>query len=300
MAVPLQVQNEVIGLIYVDSRVLRRGFTPSDLILLTVFANVAAMRIDRERHIDLQQQEQRRTRDLQQAAEIQRGILPSKPPAVNGLDLAGHNAPCQTVGGDYYDFIPYPDGRLALVLADVAGKGMAAAMLMSNLEACVRLLTEEPQQLATLIGRLNRSMAAKCPSNRFITLFMLVVDPATGEATYCNAGHNPALIVRASGAVEELTAVGTILGFLPEIGYEEHACRLERGDMIALYSDGITEATDGGNEQFGEERLKQLLVARRHDPAAGVVASVVSAVGAWCPYEVAEDDITVIVARRLT
>jgi sigma-B regulation protein RsbU (phosphoserine phosphatase) len=296
--VPLPADNEVIGLIYVDSRSFGRRFADADLILLSVFANVAAIRIDRERHLELRQQEEFRTRDLQQAAEIQRGILPGRPPTLDGLDLAGHNAPCQTVGGDFYDFIPYADGRLGLVLADVAGKGMAAAMLVSNLQACVRLLTEEPPGLATLVARLNKSMAARCPANRFITLFMIVVDPRTGEATYCNAGHNPALIVRATGEVEELKAVGVVLGFLPDVVYEEHPARLAEGDMLVLYSDGITEATDADTTQFGEERFKEILVARRNDTAADIVAAVVSAVAAWCPSDVADDDITIIVARR--
>ena len=299
MAVPLQAENEVIGLIYVDSRSFGKTFSDTDLILLSVFANVAAIRIDRERHLDLQRLEQLRSRDLEQAAEIQRGILPGKPPSIDGFDLAGHNAPCQTVGGDFYDFIPYADGRLALVLADVAGKGMAAALLVSNLQACVRLLTEDPPPLPILIARLNKSMAARCPSNRFITLFMIVIDPATGEATYCNAGHNPALVVRASGDVLTLSAVGTILGFLPDIVYEEHPARVEAGDMLVLYSDGITEATDADKAQFGEERLRAIVTARRGEPASDIVSAVVSAVAAWCPTDVADDDITIIVARRL-
>lgn len=299
MAVPLHTQNEVIGLIYVDSRRFDCKFAETDLILLSVFASVAAIRIDRERHIELQRQEQWRTRDLMQAAEIQRGFLPRNPPTIAGLDLAGHNEPCRTVGGDYYDFIPYPDGRLALVLGDVAGKGMAAAMLMGNLEACVQILSEDPTDLATLMSRLNRSMTARCPSNRFITLFMFVLDPKTGAATFCNAGHNPALVVRASGKVETLAAIGTILGFMPDVAYDEHVWQLEPGDMLVLYSDGITEAIDSNEEQFGEQRLTDLVVARRGESAADIVAAVVQAVDEWCPSEVADDDITLIVARRI-
>ncbi len=299
MAVPLQTENEVIGLIYVDTSRFMREFTANDLSLLTVLANVAAIRIDHERHLELRRQDQSRNRDLQQAAEIQRGILPLTPPVVPGLDLAGHNAPCLTVGGDYYDFIPYADGRLALVLGDVAGKGMAAALLMSNLQARVQLLTEESLPLDALMSRLDRSMAAKCPANRFITLFICVIDPRTGDTRYCSAGHNPAIVVRASGEVETLAAVGTVLGVLPELGYAEHAARLEPGDAIAIYSDGITEARGADDEEFGEARLARLLVARRGDPAEHIVAAVLQAVGEWCPAEEPDDDITLIVARRV-
>ena len=299
MAVPLQTQEDVIGLVYVDSRLFVREFTPDDLSLLTVLANVAAVRIDHEHHLVLQRQEQRRTRDLEQAAEIQRSILPMVPPSVGGYDLAGHNAPCRTVGGDYYDFIPYPDGRLALVLGDVAGKGMAAAMLMSNLQAKVRLLTEDPPELSAMMERLDRSISANCPANRFITLFMCVLDPATGAFTYCNAGHNPALVIRASGEVETLEALGTVLGILPELGYTEQPQQVRPGDMLAIYSDGVTEAPGEHGEEFGEQRLTNLLISRRDEPAVEIVQSVIEAIASWCPSEIAEDDITLLVARRL-
>jgi serine phosphatase RsbU (regulator of sigma subunit) len=298
MAVPLQTQDQVIGLVYVDSRLFVREFTPNDLNLLTVLANVAAIRIDRERHLQLQQQEQRRTRDLQQAAEIQRSVLPQRPPRMPGLDLAGHNAPCRTVGGDYYDFIAYPDGRLALVLGDVAGKGMSAALLMSSLQARVQLLTEDPVDLPTLFHRLDRSIAAKCPSNRFITFFMCLVDPSTGAATYCNAGHNPALVVRTSGQVETLEAMGTVLGILPELGYEMQEERLEPGDLIAIYSDGVTEARNPEGDEYGQDRLAELLATRRGDSADEIIQAVNESLKEWCGPAPPEDDITLIVARK--
>jgi serine phosphatase RsbU (regulator of sigma subunit) len=296
MAVPLQTQTEVIGLIYVDSRLFVREFTADDLNLLTVLANVAAIRIDHEKHLELQRQEARRSLDLEQAAEIQRGILPAKPPAVPGMDIAGHNAPCRTVGGDYYDFIMYQDGRLVLVLGDVAGKGMAAAMLMSNLQARVQMLTEEPIPLDVLMGRLDKSIANNCPSNRFITMFMCVLEPTTGRVVYCNAGHNPAFIVRGSGKVETLRAVGTVLGVLPDLGYENQFAQLEHGDLIAIYSDGVTEATRE-EEEFGEDRLEKILVEHRDKPAKEIVALVTGALNEWTSSGVPEDDITLIVAR---
>jgi serine phosphatase RsbU (regulator of sigma subunit)/pSer/pThr/pTyr-binding forkhead associated (FHA) protein len=299
MAVPLQTRDDVIGLIYVDSRLFVREFTPDDLNLLTVLANVAAIRIDHEQHRELQRQEQRRTRDLEQAAEIQRGILPARPPRIRGLDVAGHNAPCRTVGGDYYDFFRYPEGRLALVLADVAGKGMAAAMLMSNLQARVQLLMEAPpESLAALVDRLDRSISANCPPNRFITLFLCVVDPETGAVEYCNAGHNPALLVRSSGRVEMLEAVGTVLGILPELGYEARTAELGPGELIAIYSDGVTEATGLDGEEFGLERLADLLASKRSERASDIAEAVLDGLRSWCASEVAEDDVTLVVVRR--
>jgi serine phosphatase RsbU (regulator of sigma subunit) len=299
MAVPLQTESEVIGLIYVDSRLFVREFTADDLNLLTVLANHAAIRIDLERYLRLKEADARRTRDLEQAAEIQRGILPRAAPDVRGLDIAGHNAACRTVGGDYFDFIPYDDGRWALVVGDVAGKGMSAALLMSSLQARVQLLAVEGTDLATLMSRLDHAIASRCPQNRFVTLFLCVIDAATGEASYCNAGHNPALLVRASGEVLPLAAMGTVLGILPDLGYQEQRFRLEPGDLIAIYSDGVTEATNGEDEEFGAERLAELLIARRDETADDIVHAVNDALSDWTGGGPPEDDITLVVARRV-
>lgn len=298
MAVPLQTENEVIGLVYVDSRLFVHEFTPDDLNLLTVLANVAAIRIDHERHKQLQRLEQRRTLDLEQAAEIQRALLPKDAPQIAGLDLAGYNAPCRTVGGDYYDFITYPDGRVAVVLGDVAGKGMSAALMMSSLQARVRLLAEDLSDLAGMMGRLDKSVATNCPNNRFITMFMVVIDPGTGEAVCCNAGHNPALLVRASGEVQRLEAAGTVLGILPDLGYEEQRIVLGRGDLIAVYSDGVTEAVRGDDEEFGEERLTALIRDKRALGSKAIVDAVTSALEEWTGDAPPADDVTLVVAHR--
>jgi serine phosphatase RsbU (regulator of sigma subunit) len=299
MAVPLQTESRVIGLIYVDSRSFVRAFTPDDLNLLTVLANVAAIRIERERLAEMERREQRRTVDLEQAAEIQRTILPRGCPRVAGVDLAGHNAPCRTVGGDYYDFIPYPDGRVAVVLGDVAGKGMSAALLMSNLQARVQLLAEAPQDLAKLMSRLDQSVSANAPLNRFITLFFGVVDPAGHRMTFVNAGHNPPLVVRSGGEIEKLKAKGTVLGILPDIGYEEQSIDFEPGDMLAVYSDGVTEAATTEGDEFGEDRLAALLRENREKSAAQIIDKVLEAVSEWTDAGPPDDDVTLVVARSV-
>src|SRR6185295_12288980 len=288
MAVPLQTLDEVIGLIYVDSRLFGREFTPDDLDLLTVLANVAANRIRQE-------QEQRRTRDLEHAAEIQTRLLPGQPPSVPGFDFAGHNAPCRTVGGDYYDFLPSSDGRVALALGDVAGKGMPAALMMSSLQARVQLLTEEHVDLASMMYRLDRSIAAHCPVNRFITLFLCRLDPSISEMAYCNAGHNAGLVVRGNGEVRTLPATGPVLGLLPGPSYEERREPFERGDLLALYSDGVTE-TLLGDDEFGAERLSEILVRHRGEPAKEIVAAINRAVIEWGGPGPAEDDVTLLIA----
>jgi len=199
MAVPLQTREQIIGIIYVDSPSLLREFTKDDLSVLTVMANVAAIRIEQTRFAEIEQARQLLARDLEQAADIQQGLLPAIAPRLRSLDLAGHNAPCRTVGGDYYDFFKYGENRVAMVLGDVSGKGMPASLLMMGLQARVQVLIEEPKSLAEVMTRLNRLTCANCPSNRFITFFLCMHDGGTGEVVYCNAGRNPPIIVRASG-----------------------------------------------------------------------------------------------------
>jgi len=301
MAVPLQTNETVIGLIYVDVPNRLPDFTRDDLNLLTVLANVAAVRIERERLVEVEQTERMLMRELEQAAEIQRGLLPGAPPATPGLDVAGYNAPCRTVGGDYYDFISYPNNSTGLVVADVAGKGMAAALLMSCLQARVRLLEEEPSPLAGMAARLNRSMIACCPGNRFVTFFICRFNPATGELLYCNAGHNPPLLIRASGdGADKLQSGGPILGLLPAAKYQQGACTLGRGDILVLYSDGATEAVrPGTEEEFGEERLEKLARDHREESAATILGTMVQTLESWSAGAPPADDITLVIARRV-
>ncbi len=293
MAAPLQTETAVIGLIYVDSRMWMREFTGDDLNLLTFLGNVAAIRIEQENLAQLEH-------DSEQAAIIQRGILPGDAPDVPGVDLGGHNEPCRTIGGDYYDFFAYPDGRVGIVLADVAGKGISAAMLMSNLQARVQMLAEgvPPEDLGTLVSKLDRSLAAHCPQNRFITMFFSVFNPATGDLTYVNAGHNPPLIVRGDGHVDSLPPDGTVLGMLPELGYDQKVVNLKPGDMLAIFSDGVTETENHDGAEFGEERLAATLKKYRDQPSLQAIQSIMGDVTTFSENAPAIDDVTLVVVRR--
>ena len=298
MAVPLQTNDRVIGLIYVDTPGLVSAPTPKDLDLLTVLANVAANRIEQERLALVEEKERLQAQELEQAAEIQRGLHPRFAPDIAGVELAGHNAQCRTVGGDYYEFLPTGDGRVALVLADVSGKGLPAALLMADLRAKIQVLAEEPDDFPRLMARLDRLMAKSCPPNRFVTCFFCILDPATGLLRYSNAGHNPPLLVRSGGAVEELRGGGAPLGMLPGLGYEERECRVSPGDLVLLYSDGVTECASPSGEEFGTSRLVAVLLDRRGEPAAGVAERVCRALAEWSAGSPPTDDLTFIVARR--
>jgi serine phosphatase RsbU (regulator of sigma subunit) len=299
MAVPLQARDQIIGIIYVDSPPMIRELTKDDLNLLTVMANVAAIRIEQTRFAEIEQARQLMARDLEQAAEIQQGFLPAVAPKVRGLDLAGHNAPCRTVGGDYYDFFPYGSSRVAMVLGDVSGKGMPASLLMMGLQARVQVLIEEPKSLAEVMTKLNRITAANCPANRFITLFFCILDGDTGELIYCNAGHNPPVLVRADGTYELLSGGGPVIGILPHIDYQEFRAKLSEGDVLVIYSDGVTEAANPNDEELETEGLAEVVKKHRGEEAPAIVKEINKAVAVYTAGAPQADDITVIVARRV-
>ncbi|MGP0072224.1 MAG: SpoIIE family protein phosphatase [Bryobacteraceae bacterium] len=300
LAVPLQTDDRVIGLIYLDSPHFIHEFTKDDLSLLTVMANVAAIRIEHTRLAEVEATERLHAKELDQAAEIQRNLLPVTAPQVAGVDLSGYNAACRGVGGDYYDFLPYPDGRVGLLVGDVAGKGMPAALLMSSLQARVQVLFDDPTNLAALVTRLNRIISSNCPSNRFITFFIGVLDPKTGELTYVNAGHNPPLVAHADGSVDKLEGTGLILGILPMAQYKQAVCRLDPGDAVLLFSDGVTEAVrPNADEEFGEERLAQVLAGLREQSAESIIKCINQQVEDFTAGAPPADDITLVVAKRL-
>lgn len=299
MAVPLQTKDRIIGLIYVDSPFILREFTKDDLSLLTVMANVAGIKIENARLAEVEEAERIMKRDLSQAAEIQRRMLPEGAPDVAGADLAGFNAACRTVGGDYYDFFPYPDGRVAMTLGDVSGKGMPASLMMAELHARVQVLAEDPGDLAAFLTRLNKATCVKCPSNRFITFFFCVIDLNSGELKFANAGHNPPILVRANGEAQMLEGGGPVLGILPIAPYSEQIEQLNRGDMLVLYSDGVTEANNPDYDEYGEERFIEVLRRHHKAPAADIVDAVTRSLTEFTAGAPQADDITLAVAKRL-
>ncbi|HEX4769557.1 MAG TPA: SpoIIE family protein phosphatase [Bryobacteraceae bacterium] len=299
MAVPLQTADRVIGLIYVDNGSILRPFSREDLDLLTVMANVAAIRIEHARLNIVEQQERLMQSELDQACEIQRSLLPSEAPLLQNFELAGYNLACRAVGGDYYDFLPYNDGRMGLVVADVCGKGLPAALMVSSLQARVQMLMESNPDPATAITALNRNLAGRFPLGRFITAFFGLLNPITGQLDYANAGHNYPLILRRSGDVEELRGGSMVLGLFPHIEYKLQNAFLNTGDMLILYSDGVTEAARPDGDMFGEKRLADFLTANSARHCSQLVTELVAHVRAWTGAASFADDFTVTLVRRV-
>jgi serine phosphatase RsbU (regulator of sigma subunit) len=296
IAVPLRAGDHVIGLLYVDSPAVVREFTEDDLRLLTVMANVASARIEQARLTEVEQAERKLLEEVEQAAEIQRCVLPDRALAIPGFDIAGFNLPCRTVGGDYYGFFALAEGRLGVALGDVSGKGMPAALMMMALDARVQVLIEDSPDLSDFMGRLNRATCNRYPSNRFITLVACAMDPDTGEVRCANAGHCAPIVVRAAGETETIEESSLVLGILPDERYRETRLYLGEDDLLVLYSDGITESSD---DEFSPERLASVLSEHRHAPAAAIVDAVTTEVVRFAGSTRLPDDVTLVVAKRI-
>ncbi len=298
LAVPLGVSEKVFGIIYADSPIAEGRFTEDHLKVLTTLASVAAIRVENARLVEARFQQERLERELQLAMEIQQRFQPTAPPVVPGYEFQGISFPCYEIGGDYYDFIKRDDGRLVIALGDVSGKGTAAALLMSSLHASIHAQTGSHDTLVETISAVNRYLAENIPSNRFVTLFYAELDPESGALSFLNAGHNPPLIVHAAGTVEQLASGGLPLGIKADADYREGRTTLQPGDVLVIYSDGVTEAASPSGEEFGPTRLYEVVSRNVESSAAGIRDRIESALTKFSQGTQAADDITLVIAKR--
>ena len=242
--------------------------------------------------------ERRAAHELDIARQVQTRLFPQSRPPLPGLDYAGVCLPARAVGGDYYDFLSLGPDRLGLVVGDVMGKGIAAALLMANLQANLRsrvaVAPDEPQRL---LASVNGLFCENSPDSAFASLFFADYHDGTGRIVYVNCGHLAALLLRRDGGVERLAATSTVLGLFPQWDCAVGESRLEPGDLLTLYTDGVTEAFDGRDEEFGEERLLDALARHRDRAPESLLDALLQEVREFSPQE-QQDDLTLIVARR--
>jgi hypothetical protein len=238
--------------------------------------------------------------ELTLARKIQQRLLPAQPPHVHGLQLAGVSVPAREVGGDYYDFLPLADGRLLVVMADVSGKGAPAALLMSSLHASLHSMIDDYVDLSRLAGRINRFVHASTSANEFITLFFGVIDGQTGRCTYVNAGHEYPILIRGDGNLERLTEGGLLMGAFPDAQYTEATIRMETGDLLFLFTDGLTDARGSEQQMFGEERCEECLRAHAQHAPDQLLRAVLNSVDDFVRGAEAVDDITLLAIRKVS
>jgi phosphoserine phosphatase RsbU/P len=302
LVVPIMVSGRRLGVLAVADKESRDGrvldFMPADARLLSLFANQAAAAIETARLHRAAIESERIEREMELAAAIQREILPHSLPEVAGVELAAANLPTRHVGGDYYDLIPLSRGRLAFLVADVSGKGVPAALLVSTVHAAVHLQIDEAKTVVDLVKRIDRHLRRYAATRKFLTLFFGLLEPDTGQLTYVSAGHNPALLLRRAGPLVRLNSTGVPVGMFPDASWRQETLTLSPGDLLCVYTDGVTEAVNVEEEEFGMERLSALIGAGRDMPLSGLCDRVLADVADFAADMPQYDDQTLLLLRR--
>ncbi len=299
LAAPLLAGEDVIGLVYLEARLGRKSFTEEDLSLLTSLANTAAIKIQNQKLQEAAAAKLRIDREMALAWDVQRRLFPEEAPRLPSSELVGRTLPSRTVSGDYYDYFVRGDGTVDIVVADVCGKGIAASILAASVQSAFQAWAEEDFSPDRLCARLNDFVHRRTSPEKFITMIAALYDPASGAVVYSNAGHNPGIVLRAAGGHELLPAQGPPLGLFPGRTYGSGAFTLSPGDLLVLYTDGLTEAANPDDDEFGLDRLVALArsVAERPLPEIeGTIGEGLAAFAAGVPFH---DDRTLVLLRRL-
>lgn len=303
LAVPLQTEDRVIGLIYVDSRDLIREFTKDDLSLLTVMGNIAAIRIEHARLVEVEQAEKLRAQEMEHAAMIQRSILPGNFPAFpdrSEFHLHAAMTPAREVGGDFFDFFLLDHDHLGFAVGDVSGKGVPAALFMAVTRTLLRATAQHQASPADCLKYLNAVLAEQNVSGMFVTVFYAVLDTRTGELVFANAGHNAPYIISADRKVRPLKDDnGPMLALIEGFDYQQATSRLAPSEGIMLYTDGVTDARDRDGEFFNDWRLEAYLAAHALEPVEQLVIGLHQEVQRFSAGAQQADDITTLGLRYL-
>ncbi|HXI11191.1 MAG TPA: GAF domain-containing SpoIIE family protein phosphatase [Thermoanaerobaculia bacterium] len=296
--VPIRSGDVTIGAVLLGPRAGGAPYSEDDLEYARGLADQAAVALENAWNFRETLEKKKIEKELELAADIQRRLLPASMPLVAGLDVYAATRPARHVGGDYFDAVPLSTGETLFCVADVSGKGIAASLLMSNFQASLRALSSTGMPLAEMVARMNDLMHASTASNKYVTAIFVRVDPNSRQCTVVNAGHNDGLIVRASGVVNRIKASGTPVGLMPARSYTETTSELAVGDVVALYSDGVTEANDVEENEFGDERLIALLQGNVGGNAELLVGKVFVEVDGFAGSAPQYDDITMMVIRK--
>jgi sigma-B regulation protein RsbU (phosphoserine phosphatase) len=297
---PLVGRNKLMGVMVLGPKRSEEPYSPSDLQLLASVGAQAGLGLEvnelAQSLADEAARHQRVQREVEIAREVQQRLFPQIP-SVPGMDIAGHCRPALGVGGDYYDVIPLEDGRLAIAIGDISGKGIAAALLMASLRASLRgILDAGSQDMARMVRKLNRLIHESSTSNRYATFFLAIYDPATRELRYVNAGHNPPLVVRGPETLR-LDACGPVVGLLKDIECEERCLALEPGDTFIGYTDGISEAMTVDDEEWGEDRMQAAVEAVCERSSQEILDVVFRAADVFTAGAPQHDDMTLLVLK---
>ena len=299
IAAPLLDSAGSLGMIVLSSRIHVRRFAEEDLELLTALGSVAALRI---RNLSLAEEGARRRaleKEMALAREIQLALLPEHLPEIPGYSVFAVNDASRAVSGDFYEFQGPDEGDTqVIVIADVAGKGIAASLLAASFDALLMGPIEVGHPPDVICAKISRRLFMKTPPERYVTAFIAALDPATNRVSYTNAGHNPGLLVRADGTVQRLEANGMPLGLFPVVEYERVEITLGPGDLLLLYTDGITEAANPAGDEFGLDRLQAVVRTHAREPLVALAGWIETAVEVFADGTPYGDDRTMVMLRR--
>ena len=298
LCVPLLVKSKLIGILTLFNKKNDQNFTEDDQRLLAIIATQSGQVLETARLYEQEQAKLALEREVNAAREIQKSLLPKDIPGMPGIEVAAHSVPALEVGGDYYDFIPLSDGHVEMVLADVSGKGLGAALLAAMGKGVLYSEVTRTQHPKAVIAETNRIIRQYLQRKSFITLLLALIDTSRRTLSVCCAGHCPPIVYKESQhAAEWLRVRGAALNFMEDLQCEEARLTLETGDVYVFFSDGITEAANARGELFGDERLKSLVEASHEQEAGEILNSILTAVSLFSTGAKQSDDQTVVVLK---
>jgi sigma-B regulation protein RsbU (phosphoserine phosphatase) len=312
---PIRSKDQLVGILSLGQCRVRHEYDATDKEMLMSVAVQLALVIENARLTERMLADERLRRELALAAEVQKRLLPAHPPECVSVELAGFCQPARGVGGDYYDFFKFDNQQLGIAIADVAGKGIAAALLMSTVQATLRSLSAEPsnqsnssEPLANMVATLNRLLCNSTGGSNYVTFFYAQFDQATQQLAYVNAGHNPPFLFRANGGLQpavaasaqefqKLDAGGMFVGMFDHLSYEQEIIQMQPGDVLIAFTDGLSEAQSMNDEEFGDEQIQDALAATAHLSVNEIRDEILRRVTAWCEGAPQHDDLTFVVLK---
>lgn len=299
LCVPLMVKDKITGVIYTDNRIQAGIFLKDDLELLNSIASNAAIAIENARLYQVAIEQGRMEREMQMARKVQAGLLPRSIPEIAGWEFSATWVPAREVGGDYYDFIPMQDEHLGVLVADVTDKGMPAALFMASTRNIVRSCMDGKNGPAACLTKANQLISAESDDNMYVSMFYCCLELKRNQITYVNAGHNPALFFNAKQKIiTTLDRTGMWLGVEAESSYNQASIFLDKGDLILLYTDGVTDAIDKLEQDYGMDRLKEVLFTNVGKGSKEILQSIMDSIHAFCGDVTPFDDITLVLIKK--
>ena len=298
LCVPMKLKGRLIGVLNVFNKKDGTVFSAGDQRLLSIIATQSAQVVENARLIEEEKALEILQEELRLAREIQRKLLPKGPPEVAGYGISGLSEPAKRVGGDYFDFLPLGENRLGLCVADVSGKGITAALLMSNVQATIRSQSRLAADAGACVSRSNDMLHASTDSDKFVTMFYGVLDTQTHRLEYCNAGHNPPIMLSGGIGPVLLETGGPVLGVVPGFPYQRGEAEFRPGQTLLIYSDGFSEAMNQRLEEFTDERLRASAEANAALPPGRMLDALLREVNEFCGDAPQADDMTIMAVQR--